>query len=276
MIMPAAPAPGDVYRPEDIPGLVFEEVTVTSTDDPFQGPFEKGPGALLISELHVDGTREDKTFAPGYGEFYTSGGGDVEALALAVPTDRASGPVPAPIANLGSHATAAYDASVRGNWRAAEEALAAAKASWRAIDPVDVPRLVRPVLKRSVAGLARAVETPGCSRSGAGRDRRGTERPRPAAGSFPDSVDVERVDLWLAQILLDAEYHDANAVRGDFFAIDYARDRIRDGIDGPTRTRLDAELESLLDAINEDDIAAVANVAHRLRTMLGSITARDR
>ena len=98
MIMPATPAPGDVYRPENIPGLVFEEVTVTSTDDLFRGPFAKGPGALLISELHMDGTREDKTFAPGYGEFHTSGGGDVEALALAVPTDRASGPVPAPIA----------------------------------------------------------------------------------------------------------------------------------------------------------------------------------
>ena len=25
----------------------------------------------------MDGTREDKQFAPGYGEFYTSGGGDV-------------------------------------------------------------------------------------------------------------------------------------------------------------------------------------------------------
>ena len=30
-----------------------------------------------------------KTFAPGYGEFLTSGGGDTEALAIAVPTDRA-------------------------------------------------------------------------------------------------------------------------------------------------------------------------------------------
>ncbi len=158
MIMPAAPEPGDVYRPENIPGLVFEEVTVTSTDEPFQGPLAEGQGALLISELHMDGAQEDKTFAPGYGEFYTSGGGDVEALALAVPTDRDSGPVPAPIAELGRHATAAYDASLRGDWRAAEKAVAAARASWRAIDPADVPRLVRPVLKGSVTGLGRAVE----------------------------------------------------------------------------------------------------------------------
>ena len=48
----------------------------------------------------MDGTTEDKTFAPGYGEFYTAGGGDVEALALAVPTDAASGPTPAELQPL--------------------------------------------------------------------------------------------------------------------------------------------------------------------------------
>ena len=49
---------------------------------------------MIITELHMDGSLEDKTFAPGYGEFYTSGGGDTEALALAVPTDAAREPLP--------------------------------------------------------------------------------------------------------------------------------------------------------------------------------------
>ena len=91
MIMPADPRPGDVYRPENIPGFVFEEVTVKKTGQPFRGPFANASGALVISELHMDGGRELKTFAPGYGEFFTSGGGDTEALALAVPTDAAEG-----------------------------------------------------------------------------------------------------------------------------------------------------------------------------------------
>ena len=43
----------------------------------------------------MDGATEEKTFAPGYGEFYTAGGGDIEALALAVPTDAAEGDSPA-------------------------------------------------------------------------------------------------------------------------------------------------------------------------------------
>ena len=40
----------------------------------------------------MDGTTEGKSFGPAYGEFLTAGGGDVEALALAVPTDALSRP----------------------------------------------------------------------------------------------------------------------------------------------------------------------------------------
>jgi hypothetical protein len=71
MIMPAQPARGMVYRPENIPGLVFEEVTVKRTGVTVQGP--RGPvrGAIVAGELLDDGSREDKYFAPGYGEFRT-------------------------------------------------------------------------------------------------------------------------------------------------------------------------------------------------------------
>ena len=76
MIMPAHPAPGMVYRPENIPGLVFEEVTVKSVGS-----------RLVAGELHDDGSREEKIFAPGYGEFRSSDATDLEAMALAVPID---------------------------------------------------------------------------------------------------------------------------------------------------------------------------------------------
>jgi hypothetical protein len=38
MIMPSDPQAADVYRPENIPGFVFEEVTVKATDQTLQGP----------------------------------------------------------------------------------------------------------------------------------------------------------------------------------------------------------------------------------------------
>jgi hypothetical protein len=94
MIMPADPQVGDVYRPENIPGLVFEEVTVKAVDRRVAGPRGPVDGAILIEELHMDGKRESKTFAPGYGEFSTGAGNNLEALALAVPIDRTPRRVP--------------------------------------------------------------------------------------------------------------------------------------------------------------------------------------
>lgn len=64
MIMPADPKPGDVYRPENIPGFVFEEVTVKSVGQTFDGPLGPVEGGITISELHMDGATEKKPSPP--------------------------------------------------------------------------------------------------------------------------------------------------------------------------------------------------------------------
>src|SRR5262249_28756355 len=69
MIMPAHPKVGDVYRTENAPGIVFEEVTVRSVGSTVKGPRGPVAGAMIARELHSDSTSEDKLFAPGYGEF---------------------------------------------------------------------------------------------------------------------------------------------------------------------------------------------------------------
>src|SRR5262245_2955084 len=108
MIMPGHPRVGDVYRSETLPGVAFEEVTVKSLGKTVSGPHGPVRGAMIGSELHSDATREDKTFAPGYGEFFTGGGGDVEALAVAVPADGVTGPVPAGLQKLSTSADKAF------------------------------------------------------------------------------------------------------------------------------------------------------------------------
>ena len=263
MIMPADPRRGDVYRPENIPGFVFEEVTVKKTGRPFRGPFANASGALVISELHMDGSRELKTFAPAYGEFFTSGGGDTEALALAVPTDAAAGPVPARVKRLHRAATTAYAGAMRGDARQVDRAAAAARTAWRSLGPVDVPRLLRPLLERAVLRLG-AVEGPRRAAQAAIDLTRLAQDLRLRHQSA-DTVDLLRFDTWLAQMLLDVRRRDAGAVRGDFFAVDYVRDRVRDSFGERRRAKVDLALEELLDAINEGDLGAVREVARELR-----------
>src|SRR3990172_8804176 len=95
MIMPSDPQIGDANRPENIPGLVFEEVIVSQVNQTREGPSGPISGVMVATETHQDGTLSDKVFAPGYGESLSTDGPDVEALALASPTDALPGGVPA-------------------------------------------------------------------------------------------------------------------------------------------------------------------------------------
>jgi hypothetical protein len=143
MIMPSDPQVGDVYLPENIPGMVFEQVTVRPVDRPLVGP--RGPieGGIVAEELHQDGAREDKVFAPGYGEFFTGAEGDVEAMALAVPTDALPGPAPAGTRNLLRAAPPRLKAPLRDALRrrsALEARLAALDIELRYRPPAEIDR----------------------------------------------------------------------------------------------------------------------------------------
>ena len=150
MIMPANPSLGQVYRPENIPELVFEEVTVRSTGRRVPGPRGAVDGAVVIRELHMDGATEEKTFASGYGEFSAGGGGDLGAVALAVPVDAAVGSLPPErLAGqmTGALGTLAKAVAARDPARARQAALAAEQAALdlqlrhRAPAEVDLDRL---------------------------------------------------------------------------------------------------------------------------------------
>jgi hypothetical protein len=168
MIMPANPKVGDVYRTENSPGFAFEEVTVKSVDRTVAGPLDPVDGGIVGEELHMDGTTEDKTFAPGYGEYYTAAGGDVEALALAVPTDAASGPVPAKLKTLSDGAFSVFDAAQSKDWNAASSTVDKMKGAWKTYGAGEVPKRVEPRMTEALAELTKAVD----NRDPAGPNRR--------------------------------------------------------------------------------------------------------
>src|SRR5215213_1586909 len=272
MIMPSDPKVGDVYRPENIPGFVFEEVTVKSVDKRLEGPLGPIEGGLVIEEFHMDGTTEDKSFAPGYGEFYTAGGGDVEALALAVPTDVASKPTPAELGNLYSGALGVFDAAHSRDWNTASSTVEKMTAAWKTYEAGEVPKMIEPRMTDALAALARAVD----ARDAAQAQKAAIDtaqwsldlqlRYRP-----PVEIDLARFDLWAAQLTLDASAGDAGTVGGDVFTIGYIRDRILNTLDGTDLVRVDTEVQKLQVAAADGDLAAATDAAERLRDTLGRL-----
>jgi hypothetical protein len=273
MIMPADPQVGDVYRPENIPGFVFEEVTVRSVGETLEGPLGPVEGGLAIEELHMDGSTEGKTFGPGYGEFFTGGGGDVEALALAVPTDAISEPTPAELVTLESGAADVFDAAQSKDWNAAQTAVETMTAAWETVRAGEVPDRLEPQMSGALEALADGVGSRKASeaRQAAIDVARWSLdlqlRHRPVT-----EIDLARFDLWAAQMLVDAAARDAAAVNGDFFNLDYIRDRIQPSLDEADRARLNLELEELNGAVADEDLAAVAEAAQQLRETLAGFT----
>ena len=220
----------------------------------------------------MDGKTEGKIFAPGYGEFYTADGSDVEALALAVPTDSLSGDLPAELDTLSDGALDIFEAAQSKDWNAASATLEKMSNAWETHRKGEVPKKIEPRMSDALAALAEAV------------DARNTEQARQAAidvGRWSldlrlqyrpqTEIDLARMDLWAAQLTVDAAAGDAGAVNGDVFTLGYIRDRILNTLDGADVIHINTEFLKLQVAAADGDLAAASDTAEHLRDTLRQI-----
>lgn len=272
MIMPAHPRVGDVYRPENVFPVVFEEVTVTAVGQVVDGPRGPVSGAIVVRELHMDGTTEDKIFAPGYGEFSTGSGANVEALALAAPTDALPGPTPDALRTLLTGARSVFRDAQSEDWKDASRTVRAMNAAWRRYPAGGVPRLLAPLMAEALHELAQAVagRQPAESRQAAlDVTRNGLDLLLQYRSRI--TVDFARLDLWARQLVIDAEAHDAAGVASDVAILKWVLDRLANTGDRPDREdvrRVRQQLGALRAASERGDFSAVLRGARHLQELL--------
>jgi hypothetical protein len=271
MIMPGDPQVGDVFRTENIPGIAFEQVTVESVDETLRGPIGPLPGGMVGQELHMDGSTEQKLFAPGYGEFFTRDGKDVEALATAVPTDAVQADTPEKLSTLATGADRVAEAAAAGNWSAATNAVATMDAAWRSFRGGEVPHLEVPWVDRALSSLAATVRAKDELRARqASIDVEQRIVDLELRYRSPLETDLARFGLWTTQLLVDADAHDAEAVNGDVFTLFYMRDRIIAALTPAQLTDVNTLIDRLQVAAADHDVVRAAAAA----TKLGDVVAR--
>ncbi len=273
MIMPGDPKVGDVYRTENAPGIVFEEVTVKSVGKTVAGPRGPVEGGMIAAELHSDGTSEDKIFAPGYGEFRTAGGGDLEALALAVPTDALPGPMPAELASLAESAEGILELARIEDWEGASAALTHMNAAWKTLSAANPPPMVAAGLSEGLAALTRSVK--------AHKPARTAQKAIDVTQSVldlelryrpPAEIDGARFYLWTQQLRVHAAAKDLAGVTGDVAVLEWIRDRIAHTLDAAGRSELDSRLRALRTATDARNLPAAADHAARMGARLRGLT----
>ncbi|HLM65224.1 MAG TPA: hypothetical protein VK306_13060 [Acidimicrobiales bacterium] len=273
MIMPAHPRVGDAYRTENIPGSVFEEVVVKTVDVTVDGPRGPVAGAMVGTENHLlEGHYEDKTFAPGYGEFRSGVGGNLEALAVAVPTDAVHGGVPAELQTISDGADDIFEAADAGNWNDAAASLRAMNGAWAAhqangrMPPLLAVRMSTaldalagdPLLPAVEAHNAEGSRNAALDVAQANLDLQLQYRPT-------TDIDVARLQLWARQLVVDARSGepDPGNVAGDVSSLGWVWDRIAQTVDDSTADDVDARLDDLRSAADDEDLAAAARAAAR-------------
>lgn len=273
MIMPALPQVGDVYRPETIVGIVFEEITITATDEIKDGPRGPVTDVLVGSELHLDETRSDKLFAPGYGEFYSAHDGDVEALALAAGIDGLSDPEPQALGAIITAAWGLAEAARLDDWEAADSIGQRLATAWTDVVDITPPRIAT-VMETSLAELASALaDQDAASAIQAAVDIAQSAidvqlrfRPVPM-------IDIARFHLHTEQLRLDVANGDSAAAMAEVAALEWLHQRIALRIPEEARDHIDSQLEQVRIAAGAGNFAVAADIAARLAADLNSVGA---
>ena len=159
MIMPAHPKVGDVYRPENIPGLVFEETTVKATDLTLDGPTGPVTHAIRVEEHPANAAVETKTYAPGYGEFEATVPASDEYVktAIASPTDSVDSREPRALDALSDAARGLIRRAPSKSWSRLRSLVAAAKGSWDELAATELPPRLADQMSGAIDGLDAAV-----------------------------------------------------------------------------------------------------------------------
>ncbi len=267
MIMPADPQEGDVFRAENITGVVFEEIAVKAIDQTLEGPRGPVDGAVIMQELHLDGSVSDKVFAPGYGEFDTSSGGDTEALALAVPTDAIDETVPAELRLLTTSAWGILENARLQDWEAANPTLARMQGLWRELQPKDYPPRVVDIMNRSLEALKSAVTKEDVAAS--------SQAAVDVAQSALDlellyrgNVEADRFHLHAQQLRVHAAAKDRAGVSAEVAVLEWIRDRLAASLSETRLAELDAGLRDLRGASSAGNVQAAADHAARAAARL--------
>jgi hypothetical protein len=270
MIMPAQPRAGNVYRPENAPGIAFEEVRVDRVDQDVTGPSGNISGAIEVNELHMDGTREGKVFAPGYGEFSTgSPGGDLEAASLAAPTDLRQGTAPTEFPALSLSVDGVYTADPSH----LKEAALALTTAWEALRAKGIPAQMDTQMQADIDALTGAMggQNAAAARSAALRIAQNELDLRLLYQPVID-VDLARLKLWTRQLPIDVAADDAGLVLADVAALDRVWERTRQAVD--PAAPVDMALQDLRKTADAEDLAAVDRTAEALTRAVGALHTR--
>jgi hypothetical protein len=273
MIMLAKPKLGDVFRVENVIGIFFEELTVAKVDQTVQGPHGPVSGAIVVDELGVTGGHSQKTVAPGYGEFLTADGPDLEAMAVTVPADSQPGGVPLVIRKALTAAWGTLEYVRAKDWPTASESVARIARQVAALDRSQQLPRVMALLHTSLTSLQKALG----SRNVRGAEQAAVDVAQSALDLEarylpPEQIEVARFHLRSQQLRVAAAAASYSRVAGEVATLEWIRPRL--ALDGDNARAVDDALITLRGASDSRNLPATADHATRVASLVRNSSVR--
>ena len=236
------------------------------------GPNGPVHGAIVVDELGVTGGHSRKTLAPGYGEFLTRGGGELEAMAVAAPTNAIPGGAPVEIRKALTAAWGTLEYARAEDWPTVKASVARIADQVAVLRKTQQPPRVMALLRGSLASLqsaARAHEVHSAEQAAIEVAQSAIDL---EARYLPSQdVEVARFHLHTQQLRVAAAVGQSSRVMGEVAALEWNRDRLQLTTDAATQ--VDEQLAALRVASDTGNLAAAADIATRLASMVRDVTA---
>ncbi len=216
LIMPAHPEVGQVFNPENLPGVVYETDEILSLTEKAATPAGPTDRAMLVKETLMDNSIEHKVYAADFGIVEERADDEQINLVLSIRTDAKPGAVPEPPQTLEAQAEDIIDMVPAGDWAKVTADVAAIDTAWQAYQTqAKNDRIPQPFQDALMAALA------GLKKTSAAKDAPGTLQ---AANDLSAAVvdlftvyhpalptDLGWLDVLERQVVLDAPGDDAAA-----------------------------------------------------------------
>jgi len=206
-------------------------------------------------------------FAPAYGEFDSSHDSDVEALALALPTDALEGPVPNALRLMSTSAFGILENARLEDWEAAGPTLARMESLWQELQASNYPPRVVQTMDRALEDLRSAVpdeDTPASSQAAVDAAQSALDLELLYRGD----VETDRFHLHAQQLRVHAAADDLAGVTGEVAVLEWIRDRLAGSVSESRLADLEAELRDLRGAASAGNLLAAADHAARAAAQL--------
>jgi hypothetical protein len=264
LIMPAHPALGQVFKPENLPGVVYEVDEVLSLSQKTITPSGPTNQGVLVKETLMDGSIEHKVYAANFGIIEDSADDEQLNLVLFNPTGARPGTVPEQLAALEAAAEEIFDVSAGGSAGQVAAQMPALTTAWQSYQ-ASGPAAPQPFVdalgaaldelqKRAAAKNPAAVAQAANNLSAALADLYAVYRPASPA-------DLGRLDMLERQVLLDLTARQGDAAADSLAKIGAVWARLKPVVlahnGAAAAAQFDAGLASQQSALAAGDSAAV-------------------